>query len=56
MEKGLLADLLRRLGHDTARVAGKSVSGWTALEMAKPGVARSVVALSPSPPHERAKR
>jgi pimeloyl-ACP methyl ester carboxylesterase len=40
----VLADLLRRLGHDTAHVAGNSVGGWTALEMAKLGSARSVVA------------
>jgi pimeloyl-ACP methyl ester carboxylesterase len=49
----VLADLLRQLGHSTAHVAGNSVGGWTALEMAKLGaarsvVARSVVALSPA--------
>jgi pimeloyl-ACP methyl ester carboxylesterase len=44
----VLADLLRRLGHNTAHVAGNSVGGWTALEMAKLGAARSVVALSPA--------
>jgi pimeloyl-ACP methyl ester carboxylesterase len=42
----VLADLLRQLGHSTAHVAGKSVGGWTALEMAKLGAARWVVALS----------
>ncbi|MDP9486728.1 MAG: alpha/beta hydrolase [Actinomycetota bacterium] len=45
---GVLADLLRRLGHHSAHVAGNSVGGWTALEMAKLGAARSVVALSPA--------
>ncbi|MDQ4127799.1 MAG: alpha/beta hydrolase [Actinomycetota bacterium] len=44
----VLADLLRTLGHDAAHVAGNSVGGWTALEMAKLGAARSVVALSPA--------
>ena len=44
----VLAALIRRLGHDTVHVAGNSVGGWTALEMAKLGVARSVVALSPA--------
>jgi pimeloyl-ACP methyl ester carboxylesterase len=44
----VLADLLRQLGHSTAHVAGNSVGGWTALEMAKLGAARSVVALSPA--------
>jgi pimeloyl-ACP methyl ester carboxylesterase len=44
----VLADLLRQLGHSTAHVAGNSVGGWTALEMAKVGAARSVVALSPA--------
>ena len=44
----VLAALVRNLGHDTVHVAGNSVGGWTALEMAKLGAARSVVALSPA--------
>src|ERR671916_2614006 len=44
----VLSDLLRDLGHDTAHIAGNSVGGWTALEMARLGAARSVVALSPA--------
>ena len=44
----VLAALIRRLGHETVHVAGNSVGGWTALEMAKLGAARSVVALSPA--------
>jgi pimeloyl-ACP methyl ester carboxylesterase len=45
---GVLTDFLGQLGHSTAHVAGNSVGGWTALEMAKLGAARSVVALSPA--------
>ena len=45
---GVLTDFLGRLGHPTAHFAGHSVGGWTALEMAKLGAARSVVALSPA--------
>lgn len=44
----VLSELLRDLGHGTAHVAGNSVGGWTALEMARLGSARSVVALSPA--------
>jgi pimeloyl-ACP methyl ester carboxylesterase len=44
----VLADLLGELGYDSAHVAGNSVGGWTALEVAKLGVARSVVALAPA--------
>lgn len=44
----VLAALVRHLGYDAVHVAGNSVGGWTALEMAKLGVARSVVALSPA--------
>ena len=44
----VLADLLRELGYDSAHVAGNSVGGWTALEAAKLGVARLVVALAPA--------
>jgi len=45
---GVLTDFLGQLGHPTAHIAGNSVGGWTALEMAKLGAARSVVALSPA--------
>lgn len=45
---GILTDFLGQLGHRTAHIAGNSVGGWTALEMAKLGAARSVVALSPA--------
>src|SRR3954451_5895154 len=44
----ILTDFLGQLGHSTAHIAGNSVGGWTALEMAKLGAARSVVALSPA--------
>jgi pimeloyl-ACP methyl ester carboxylesterase len=45
---GVLTEFLGQLGHPTAHIAGNSVGGWTALEMAKLGAARSVVALSPA--------
>ena len=44
----LLAGMLDELGLDSAHVAGNSVGGWTALELAKRGRARSVVALGPA--------
>ena len=43
-----LADLLEELGLGTAHVAGNSVGGWTALEVAKLGRARSVTAIGPA--------
>jgi pimeloyl-ACP methyl ester carboxylesterase len=43
-----LAELLDRLELKTVHVAGNSVGGWTALELAKMGRARSVVALAPA--------
>ena len=44
----LLARLLDELGTDNPHVAGNSVGGWTALELAKMGHARSAVALAPA--------
>lgn len=43
-----VARLLDQLGIDQADVAGNSIGGWTALELALIGRARSVVALSPA--------
>lgn len=40
--------LSEELGLDSAHVAGNSMGGWTALEMAKLGYARSVTALCPA--------
>jgi pimeloyl-ACP methyl ester carboxylesterase len=44
----ILAELLDELAIDSAHVAGNSVGGWTALELAKLNRARSVVALAPA--------
>jgi pimeloyl-ACP methyl ester carboxylesterase len=43
-----LADFLDGLGIASAHVAGNSVGGWTALELAKLGKARSVTAIAPA--------
>ena len=43
-----LAELLDELGLAALHMAGSSVGGWTALELAKLGRARSVVALAPA--------
>jgi pimeloyl-ACP methyl ester carboxylesterase len=43
-----LAGVLDELGHSSVHVAGNSVGGWTALELAKLGRARSVVAIAPA--------
>jgi len=43
-----LAGFLDELGIHAAHIAGDSVGGWTALEMAKLGRARSVVAFAPA--------
>jgi pimeloyl-ACP methyl ester carboxylesterase len=44
----LMAAFLRELGMESAHVVGNSSGGWTALEMAKLGHARSVTAFSPA--------
>jgi pimeloyl-ACP methyl ester carboxylesterase len=44
----LMAAFLRELGIESAHIVGNSSGGWTALEMAKLGHARSVTALSPA--------
>jgi pimeloyl-ACP methyl ester carboxylesterase len=44
----VLAALLDELGVDAVHAAGNSVGGWTALELAKLGRARSVCALGPA--------
>jgi pimeloyl-ACP methyl ester carboxylesterase len=44
----LLGRMLDQLGLDAVDVAGNSVGGWTALELAKRGRARSVVAIGPA--------
>jgi pimeloyl-ACP methyl ester carboxylesterase len=43
-----LASFLDEIGLAAAHIAGASVGGWTALEMAKLGRARSVVAIAPA--------
>ncbi len=45
---GVLAEMLDELEIGSAHVAGNSVGGWTALELAKLARARSVVALAPA--------
>jgi pimeloyl-ACP methyl ester carboxylesterase len=44
----VLDRLLDEVGVDKAHLAGNSVGGWTALELAKRGRARSVVAIGPA--------
>jgi pimeloyl-ACP methyl ester carboxylesterase len=44
----MVADLLGDLGLDRPHVAGNSLGGWIALELAKAGQARSATALSPA--------
>jgi pimeloyl-ACP methyl ester carboxylesterase len=45
---GALIELCSRLGVDRPHVAGNSLGGWVALEIAKAGAARSVTAISPA--------
>lgn len=40
--------VMEAAGWDTAHIAGNSLGGWTAMELARRGRARSVVALSPA--------
>jgi len=44
----ILAGVLDELGHSSVHLAGNSVGGWTSLELAKLGRARSVVAIAPA--------
>jgi pimeloyl-ACP methyl ester carboxylesterase len=43
-----LEELLDDLGWDTCHLAGNSIGGWLALELARRGRARSVVAIAPA--------
>jgi pimeloyl-ACP methyl ester carboxylesterase len=45
---GALAGLVRRLGIERPHVAGNSLGGWVALELALSGAARSVTAIAPA--------
>jgi pimeloyl-ACP methyl ester carboxylesterase len=44
----LLGEMLDELGLESVHLAGNSVGGWSALELAKNGRARSVVAIGPA--------
>lgn len=44
----VLAGMMEELGLEDAEIAGNSVGGWSALELAKRGCARSVVAIAPA--------
>jgi pimeloyl-ACP methyl ester carboxylesterase len=44
----VLAGMMGELGLEAVEVAGNSVGGWSALELAKRGRARSVVAIAPA--------
>jgi pimeloyl-ACP methyl ester carboxylesterase len=43
-----IAGFLDQIGWETAHIAGNSLGGWTGLELAKRGRARSVAAISPA--------
>ncbi len=45
---GAVAELLRTLGADRAHVAGNSLGGWVALELALRGAVRTVTAIAPA--------
>ena len=45
---GAVAGLMGEIGWETAHLAGNSLGGWTALELAKRGRARSVAAIGPA--------
>jgi pimeloyl-ACP methyl ester carboxylesterase len=45
---GAVAELLRELGIDRAHVAGNSLGGWVALELALSGAALSATAIAPA--------
>src|SRR4051794_29961938 len=49
-----VAGLMDDIGWDTAHIAGNSLGGWTALELAKRGRARSVAAIGPGASGRRA--
>jgi pimeloyl-ACP methyl ester carboxylesterase len=44
----VLCDQLDQAGIETAHIAGNSLGGWAALELARRGRARSVIAMSPA--------
>jgi len=45
---GAVGDEMRRAGFDRAHIAGNSLGGWIALELARCGGSRTVTAISPA--------